>query len=344
MAARIDILRPESVTPIDRFLDRVCAEPGSYARQIEFACVLLYREREYRAMYASSWRPDRLPVAGSDVPFLPRGLTSDAAEAIASTVRSVWGLGPADATLAPDDLFGLKAGALAGLGRVLRPTRAHAFGHLVASRLAKDLCRYEEAIALARTALDAGADAATSLAVAYDSAIVAPQVDSTFDGAAVAAELERSARARLSKARQWRHDWNIRALERMDEQIRRHAIRSRTAVEGKAFTRFLATETGYCERERADAHKGFQAGLVPRDLRELVPIAKRYGVGDDVCRGMFVRQTPARERARIVSSIESRLARIDEWLKSLGEPPYGREASAFFWLLEAVEDMRPARR
>jgi hypothetical protein len=37
-------------------------------------------------------------------------------------------------------------------------------------------------------------------------------------------------------------------------------------------------------------------------------------------------------------------ARIDGWLNELGEPPYGSEAAAFFWLLEAVEEMKTSAR
>ena len=79
---------------------------------------------------------------------------------------------------------------------------------------------------------------------------------------------------------------------------------------------------------------------MPADLRTLIPAARRFGVGDDVCRALFVRKTPRADRAVIVKSVDVLAARIDGWLKELGEPPYAREASAFFWLLEAVEEMK----
>ena len=203
MAAKIHLLRPESVTPIEVYLERVQSGAGS---PVEFACVLLYREREYRSMYASSWRPDRLPAAGEDGPFAPFGLTADAAAAIAAAVRIMWDVGDAPFRVQVEDLFGLKQGALNRLRDALRPQKAHAFGYLVASRLASDLGRFEEAIALARAASAAQADAVTALALEREAALLAPG-DSPFDGAAIAAKAERSARAMLVKQKRWRHDW-----------------------------------------------------------------------------------------------------------------------------------------
>jgi hypothetical protein len=105
MAAKIHLLRPESITPIERYVERVQSGAGS---PVEFACVLLYREREYRSIYASSWQPDRLPAAGEEGPFAPYGLTADAAAAIAAEVRIMWDVGDAPLRVQVGDLFGLK--------------------------------------------------------------------------------------------------------------------------------------------------------------------------------------------------------------------------------------------
>ena len=121
MPTTVHVLRPESVTPIQLYLDRVRRDAAS---PVEFACVLLYREREYRTLYASSWRPDHLPAAGSDTPFAPYGLTRDAADAIAGEIRRIWGIGGAASAAPPDDLFGLKEEAL----RRLRDARLKPYG------------------------------------------------------------------------------------------------------------------------------------------------------------------------------------------------------------------------
>ena len=335
MAAKIHLLRPESITPIAHYLERARAGTTS---PVEFACLLLYREREYRSMYASSWRPDQLPAPDDDGPFAPYGLTREAATALGASVRQVWGV---DGTTGPsplEDLFGLKHDALGRLRDSLRARKGDAFGYLVAARLAKDLCRYEEAITLARTATLHG-DALTAHSLIRDAALLAPE-DPAFNRAAVAAEADRAARALLIKQKQWRPDWARRAIERLEEQIRRRAIKARTSTEGKHFTKYLSTDADFCERERRDALKGFDRGVVPADLRRLIPAAKKFGVGDDVCRGLFVRKSSKAERTALVKSVDAMAPRIDGWLKELGEPPYGREAAAFFWLLEAVEEMR----
>jgi hypothetical protein len=47
-----------------------------------------------------------------------------------------------------------------------------------------------------------------------------------------------------------------------------------------------------------------------------------------------------KKRRTLVAGVDRTSDRMYEWLKSLGGPPYEREASSFFWLLEAVEEMR----
>lgn len=339
MPSKIHILRPESVTPIERHFERV--ESGA-ASPAEFACVLLYREREYRAMYSGAWRPEHLPQPGEAGPFAPYALTREAADAIATTVRQTWGLETTTGSLPREDPFGLKEQALTRLRRVLARSKRHAFAHLVAARLATDLCEYQDAIDLARQAIAAGADPITARAVEQQAALLAPQ-NASFDAAAVAAAAARDARARLVKEKKWRHDWDRRTLERLDEQVRRRALAARAAAEGTRFTRYLTTEAGYCERERREALAGFDRAAVPQDLRALIAVARRFGVGDDVCRALFIRKAPAADRKAAIAAVDAAADRIDRWLKSESGPPYRREAAAFFWLLEAVEEMKDAR-
>jgi hypothetical protein len=119
MSERIHILRPDSITPIERYLEqRRRAGAADYKAQVSFACVLFYREREYRSMYSSSWRPDHLPAASAGSPFAPYDLTPQPQAAIAATVHSIWGL--AKSVDAPEDLFGLKEEALDGLTQTMR--------------------------------------------------------------------------------------------------------------------------------------------------------------------------------------------------------------------------------
>jgi hypothetical protein len=299
--------------------------------------VLLYREREYRAFHGSSWRPDHLPAAGDDGPFAPYGLTEAAASVIARTIRGTWGLEAAAADL-PDDLFGLKEEALAGLSASLRPIKSHAFATLVVSRLQRDLCQYEDAFERAVSALSLGVDAAMGFALAWDAVCLIIPAGGE-DGRKRAESLERQARSTLRAKGRSIVRWQTSGLERFDEKVRQHALKTRLAFEGESFSRYLSTEAEFCERERLDALQGFDDMKVPVDLRDLIPVAQRFGIGDDVCRGQVIRRTRVADRNAVALALKPRTQRIQGWLDSLGEPPYGTEAACFFWFLEALEEM-----
>ncbi len=294
---KIHLLRRESITPIAVYVARRDEEPESYDRQLEFATVLLYREREYRSMYGSDWMVRGVrPAASPDSPFQPFDLTPEAADHLAVLLDAVQAL----AVPSPDDLFGLKRSALDGLRRTLRPVKAHVFGWLVVSRLLADLLERAEAAAAAAGAGDLGE---TQLA----GALLLPLGDR-------------------------------RVLEAFEERIRRRALAARSAVEGAAFTRYLTTEGAFCEQERAAALAGFDESRVPAELRPLVPLARHVGVGDDGCRGWFVRKLPARDRRAAKALIAEHGAAGDAWLATRDQP-YEGEAAAFFWLGEAGEEL-----
>ena len=129
-----------------------------------------------------------------------------------------------------------------------------------------------------------------------------------------------------------------KALEAFEERVRRRALRARTAVEGEAFTRYLTTEGAFCEQERASALAEFDEARVPAAFRALVPLARQLGVGDDACRGWFIRKMPRRERRPRQRLIAEHAAAIDAWLATREQPHEG-EAAAFFWLREAGEEL-----
>jgi hypothetical protein len=289
---KIHLLRRESVTPIAIYIARCNEQPDSFDRRLDFAALLVYREREYRSMYRSDWVFRGLkPAPAPDSPFQPYDLTAEAAGHLAAAMQ-------VHAPLSPDDLFGLKRSALDGLRRTLRPVKAHAFGWLVASRLHADLLEETEATAAEARAADLGEK----------------QINVTARGGF------------------------FKAVEALNERVRKRALRARTAVEGEAFTRFLTTEGAFCEQERASALAEFDEARVPAALRALVPLARQLGVGDDACRGWFIQKMPRRERAAASKLIAEHAAAIDAWLATREQPHEG-EAAAFFWLREAGEEL-----
>jgi hypothetical protein len=124
-----------------------------------------------------------------------------------------------------------------------------------------------------------------------------------------------------------------------EERIRRNAVRIRAAVEGRGFTRYYTTELAFCESERKASLKEFNAARVPKELRHLVPLARAIGVGDDPCRGLFIRKMPTAERRAAARQVREAGTAIDAWLASRGGPPFDGEAAAFFWLQEAAEEI-----
>ena len=280
---KIHLLRRESITPIALYLARRDELPDSADRQLEFAAVLIYREREFKHMHMSSWWMRRgRPAPSPDSAFVPYDITEDAARDLTAMLDDAV---PIEAPPRPYDLFGLKGLAVEGLRRTLRPRKADAFGWLVLAWLHRDMCD------------DPSADAA----------------------AAHAANLGASG-------------------DDLHERVRKLAWRLRSAAEGEAFTRYLTTEKAFCESERDAAMKDFDETKLPPALRELVPLARQIGVGDDACRGVFVRKMSARERRGAATLIARHATEIDAWLATR-EEPYAAEATAFFWLRAAGEEL-----
>ncbi len=126
------------------------------------------------------------------------------------------------------------------------------------------------------------------------------------------------------------------------DELRRHAWHVRTKTEGDRFTHFIKTEREFCEEERERIMAEFNSQQVPDSLRTLIPMARRFGIGDDPCRAYFLNQVSKQNRRRIWQEVEPHLETIDQWVKTFHVGRLPSEAAAFFWLLQAVEEMRLA--
>lgn len=78
---------------------------------------------------------------------------------------------------------------------------------------------------------------------------------------------------------------------------------------------------------------------VPEDLRDLVPLAQRWGIGDDVDRSERIQKATAAERSELRAAFGPRQARITAWLDSFGQGPMPDEAAAFMYAQLAIEEM-----
>jgi hypothetical protein len=81
------------------------------------------------------------------------------------------------------------------------------------------------------------------------------------------------------------------------------------------------------------------AGEVPADLRDLVPLAQRWGIGDDVARSERIQQATDAEKSELRAAFGPRQARITAWLDSFGQGPMPEEAAAFMYTQLALEEM-----
>jgi hypothetical protein len=77
---------------------------------------------------------------------------------------------------------------------------------------------------------------------------------------------------------------------------------------------------------------------VPADLRDLVPLAQRWGIGDDGARSEQVEKATAAERSELRAAFGPRQAQITAWLDSFGQGPMPEEAAAFMYTQLAIEE------
>jgi hypothetical protein len=78
---------------------------------------------------------------------------------------------------------------------------------------------------------------------------------------------------------------------------------------------------------------------VPDDLRPLIPLAARWGIGDDVDRSEYIGLTTPDEREALKMAVAPLQARITAWLDSFGTNPMSDEAAAFMYMQLAVEEL-----
>ena len=94
-----------------------------------------------------------------------------------------------------------------------------------------------------------------------------------------------------------------------------------------------------------DDLSGFDETKIPEDLRHLVPLAKKWGVGDDLIRSEIIRRATVAERKELMAKVTPLEDRISQFLESLGMPsienPMSDEAARFMFMLNACNEVLP---
>jgi hypothetical protein len=82
---------------------------------------------------------------------------------------------------------------------------------------------------------------------------------------------------------------------------------------------------------------------VPEHLHRLIPLAEKWGIGDDVIRFDFEEKSTASERDELVREIAPRLHEIEAWVQTANPIAMSDEAAAFMYLTEAYAEVSAAR-
>jgi len=81
--------------------------------------------------------------------------------------------------------------------------------------------------------------------------------------------------------------------------------------------------------------------LAPENLRDLLPLALKWGIGDDIIRDDFVQKAPENEKQELKNLLTGRTAEVTKWLDSFEvSKPMFDEAACFMYMLKALDEMK----
>ena len=78
---------------------------------------------------------------------------------------------------------------------------------------------------------------------------------------------------------------------------------------------------------------------VPDELKELFPLAIKWGIGDDAIRGDVTDSATEADILELVVALTGKLDSIDRWIGSYPEGTMTDEAAAFMYMGEAIDEM-----
>ena len=80
-----------------------------------------------------------------------------------------------------------------------------------------------------------------------------------------------------------------------------------------------------------------RTAMVPPDLRHLIPLAEKWGIGDDIIRNNLINKATEKDRRELHDALVEPFERITEWISSLERP--SAEAEAFKSMQAAFNKM-----
>jgi tetratricopeptide (TPR) repeat protein len=127
----------------------------------------------------------------------------------------------------------------------------------------------------------------------------------------------------------------------------RNFLRSRLETEAERIEKIYAPGRVEAQQREELAHAfasrkaiRIARSRVPAPLRPLIPLARKWGIGDDADRGLLTRRMTRAERTELRKGLPVRVRReIDRWLGTFTPVSMTGEAAAFLYLLEAYEEV-----
>jgi hypothetical protein len=93
-------------------------------------------------------------------------------------------------------------------------------------------------------------------------------------------------------------------------------------------------------RDDADgARPRLDPALVPPHLRALIPLAEKWGIGDDGIRLQLIENASNSEKRALHDSLYETFEQISDWLNSFSGRPLSDEAAAFMYMQSALDEM-----
>jgi hypothetical protein len=82
------------------------------------------------------------------------------------------------------------------------------------------------------------------------------------------------------------------------------------------------------------------AGRVPAHLRDLIPLAEKWGIGDDIVRFDVEEKSSAAERDELLREVGPRVDEVEVWLATAGAGAMSEEMEAFMYMTSAWDELR----
>lgn len=99
----------------------------------------------------------------------------------------------------------------------------------------------------------------------------------------------------------------------------------------------LQKELGLYAENRPDIR--LDPARVPADLRILIPLAEKWGIGDDIIRNDLIDKSSDAEKQELHDALYVSDERVTEWLTSSPSGEISDEAAAFMYMQEALAEM-----